>query len=121
MTLSDLHITLEGLRFYAYHGVLQQERTVGAWYTVDINMTTSKTTAVETDDIDNTINYSVVTDLISREMSIPSNLLEHVAGRIAKALQMNFSDLQSLTVTISKDNPPVQAECRCASVTLRYR
>ena len=45
-------IILKGVRIYAYHGVLPQERTVGAYFTIDIKLDTDFTRAIETDELE---------------------------------------------------------------------
>ena len=118
MTIKEQTITLENLRFYAYHGVEPQESIVGAWYAVSISMKADVTQAILTDDLNGTINYAKVADVIKAQMQIRSALLEHVAGRIAQSLLNEFPTLQSVSVTVSKENPPVNCPCIKASFTL---
>ena len=118
MKITEQTITLDSLRFYAYHGAEPQEAIVGAWYTVDITIKTDATFAVQSDDLNGTINYAKVTDVVKQQMRIRSALLEHVAGRIANALLTEFSAINSLTVKVSKENPPVCAPCAASGFTL---
>ena len=46
-------------------------------------------------------------DIIAREMAIPSQLLEHVAGRTAKAILNELPMAQYVYISITKDNPPM--------------
>ena len=118
MTITEQTITLNGLRFYSYHGAEPQEAVVGAWYTVDLIMKVQVTKAIENDTLAHTVNYAKVTEIVKKEMAVRSKLLEHVAGRILSSLFENFGAIQSATVTVSKENPPVPATCRKASFTL---
>ena len=118
MKINEQTITLDNLRFYAYHGAEPQEAIVGAWYTVSIAMKADVTTAILNDDLNGTINYALVADVIKAQMQIRSALLEHVAGRIAQALFEEIPTLKKVTVTVSKLNPPVAAPCTSASFTL---
>ncbi len=118
MTISEQTITLDSLRFYAYHGAEPQEAIVGAWYTVSISMKADATAAVNSDDLKGTISYATVADVIKEQMNIRSALLEHVAGRIAQSLLDGFPAIKKVTVSISKLNPPVAAPCLSASFTL---
>ena len=118
MKIKEQIITLDNLRFYAYHGAEPQEAIVGAWYTVSIAMKADVTTAILNDDLNGTINYALVADVIKAQMQIRSALLEHVAGRIAQALFEEIPTLKKVTVTVSKLNPPVAAPCTSASFTL---
>ena len=82
---ADSYIFINGVRFHAYHGVMPQERVVGADFTVDVKVGYDMTQAIDSDNITHAINYAQVADIIAREMAIPSQLLEHVAGRTANA------------------------------------
>ena len=118
MKIKEQTITLDRLRFYAYHGAEPQEAIVGAWYTVDIRMKTDATPAIQSDDLNGTINYAKVTEIIKAQMEIRSALLEHVAGRIARSLFDKFSELKEVTVRVSKEKPPVGTPCNKASVEI---
>ena len=118
MTILEQAIKIDGLRIYAYHGVDPQEAIVGAWYTVSITMNADATAAVLSDDLDGTVNYAKVADIVKQQMLVRSALLEHVAGRIAQSLLNEFPTLQSVTVTVSKENPPVGIPCKSSSFTL---
>ncbi|MBO7436453.1 MAG: dihydroneopterin aldolase [Bacteroidaceae bacterium] len=118
MKIKEQTITLDTLRFYAYHGAEPQEAIVGAWYTVDITIKADATDAILGDNLSGTINYAKVTEVIKQQMQIRSALLEHVAGRIANALLKDFPAINSLTVKVCKENPPVCAPCTASGFTL---
>ena len=111
-------IILKGLRLYAYHGVMEQERKVGANYIIDTEILTDFSLAMNTDDLNGTINYAAIFNTIQREMVIPSHLLEHVAGRIARTLLNNFPTIQSVHLRLLKENPPMGADCQGAGIEL---
>jgi len=111
MKIKAQTITLDNLRFYAYHGAEPQEAIVGAWYTVNITLKADVTAAIHNDDLNSTINYAKVTEIIKAQMQIRSALLEHVAGRIANALLDDFAELTEVSVKVCKENPPVCAPC----------
>ena len=118
MRITSSHIILQDMRFYAYHGVLPQERIVGGDYTVSVEVETDVTDAIATDDVEQTLNYAALYEVVKHEMLIPSNLLEHVAARIGKAVMDNFPQVQALDLTVTKQNPPMGADCQGAGVKL---
>ena len=118
MKIKEQTITLDSLRFYAYHGAEPQEAIVGAWYTVEISIRADVTDAILNDNLNGTINYAKVTEIIKQQMQIRSALLEHVAGRIADALLNGFPAINSLTVKVCKQNPPVCTPCAASGFTL---
>ena len=110
-------ISLETMKFYAFHGVMAQEHIIGGTFLADITYIID-TKATDTDNLDDTINYADVFDLVREEMQQPSLLIEHVAGRIMKALKNKFPQMIETTVKISKLNPPVNGEAGKATVTI---
>ena len=114
-TISDARIELRGLTFFAYHGVLPEERQKGNTFVVDLTLEADITRAVCTDELSDTINYAEAYEVARREMSVPSLLLEHVCGRIASALLDAFSALQRVRVCVTKKNPPIEGAGACES------
>lgn len=111
-------IFINNMRLYAYHGVLPQERRVGGWFTVSIRVHYNIIRAMESDSLTDTLSYADLCQLIKTEMAIPSQLLEHVAGRIAKALFHDYPQIQALDLTLTKENPPMGVNCEGAGVEL---
>lgn len=119
MKITGSKIYLNDIRFYAYHGVMEQERQVGGEYLVSLAIETDLSEAVHTDDLADTVNYAALYALIEREMSVPSKLLEHVAGRIGQRSLEEFDKIATLTVRVTKQNPPIGADCKGASVEIK--
>ncbi|MDR1676663.1 MAG: dihydroneopterin aldolase [Tannerella sp.] len=117
----ELTIDLNGMKFYAYHGVSPQETRVGNDFTVDVSYVFEAGAALESDELHDTVNYADVYGIVKAEMEHPSRLLEHVAGRIFHALRAAFPQWTRLKVKLSKLNPPVGGEVHSASVTMESR
>lgn len=111
-------IRIENMRFYSYHGVMEQEQRVGNRFSVSVVLDADVFEATETDDLSATISYADVADLVSQEMAIPSQLLEHVAGRIYRRLYAAFPLVSRLEVSVYKYNPPGCGETERAGVTI---
>lgn len=110
MAVKSSYILLENVKFYAFHGVLPQERKVGNDYQVSLRIGYDISRAMVSDDVNDTLNYAEVYQLLSQEMSVPSALLERVAGRIGDRLFRKFPAIQSIDLTIIKVNPPMGAD-----------
>ncbi len=120
MQILQSTITIKNIRLYAHHGVMEQERKVGGDFTVDLVLHLNcATDAILHDDLSATVNYAEAYAVVHEEMSHPSALLEHVAGRIASHLLERFPLVESLEVSVTKVNPPMGADCDGASFTLR--
>jgi len=109
-------IELKEMIFYAYHGVMEQEKQVGNTFTVDVKIYFDFEEAMRTDDLNYTINYASVYEMVKQEMDIPSDLIEHVAGRILQRLQNAFPQIQEIDIRVAKKNPPFGGDIREAAV-----
>lgn len=120
MKQSEMYIHLNGLKIYAFHGVLPQENKVGAEFTLNLRLKTDFSRASQTDDLNYTLNYAEVFQAVKEEMKIPSQLLEHVVQRIAERLFRDFSTLTEVKIALFKQNPPMGADCRETGVESTY-
>ena len=109
-------IILENIKIYAYHGVLPEEKILGTYYIVNAEIVADITKAAETDDLNDTINYALINDIIHAEMKIPSELLEYVAGRIIRKIKLEFPQIQNVKMKITKTKPPMKGEMKGVSV-----
>lgn len=116
MKLMSSKIYLRNVRFHAFHGVLPQEGIVGNDYLVNLVLDYDFSSALQTDDLQGTLNYAEVYQKVREEMAVPSKLLEHVAGRIAHRLFSDFPEIQKLQLSITKVNPPMGADSDGAGV-----
>lgn len=101
------HITIEGVRLYAYHGCLEEEGMIGGEYIVDVYMQTDFLEAAATDDLNLTIDYCTVFNICREEMAIRSKLIEHVCKRIFDTLRATFPQLIHTKVVVTKLLPPM--------------
>ena len=112
------YVFLNEVRFHAFHGVFPQEREIGGEFTVSVRAALDMASAINLDIVDVTLDYAALYEVVKREMMIPSMLLEHVAGRIGKAVFEEFPEVTSLEVKVTKVNPPMGADCAGAGVEL---
>ena len=116
MKLMSSKIYLRNVRFHAFHGVLPQEGIVGNDYLVNLVLDYDFSSAIQTDELQGTLNYAEVYQKVREDMVVPSKLLEHVAGRIAHRLFSDFPEIQKLQLSITKVNPPMGADSDGAGV-----
>lgn len=117
---SDCSVFIDRMRLYAYHGVMGQESIVGGEYEVSVCVSYNFTNAIETDSLADTISYADICDIVKAEMAIPSKLVEHVAGRIGKAIIAKFPLVSKVRVRVTKVNPPMAADCDGAGVEVEF-
>ncbi|SMP16338.1 dihydroneopterin aldolase [Chryseobacterium profundimaris] len=111
-------IFLDDVKIYAYHGVLPEENIIGTYYILNLEIHTDLWKAAESDDLNDTISYADINEIIHNEMKIKSKLLEHVAGRIISKIQEKFSEISYVRLKITKTAPPMKGEMKGASIEL---
>ena len=105
-------IGIEGIKIFAHHGYYELEQKIGKEFTIDVYLKLDLNLAGTTDKIMDTFNYEKVLEICKEEMSIPSQLLENVAYRIAIKIKSASESIHQVTVRISKPQPllPIQVE-----------
>jgi dihydroneopterin aldolase len=102
-------ILLEGMRFYAYHGVNPEERALGQRFTVDVVLEVDLRRAGQSDNLADTVSYSAVYKLVRGIVEgEPRQLIEAVAEEIAAEILTEFPPVQHVTVTVRKPEVPMK-------------
>ena len=100
-------ILLQGIQFYGYHGVYDEERRLGQRFLVDVELCLDLTGAEGWDDVSLAVDYSqvyaVVLEVGTRQQF---KLLETLAARIASLLLERFP-IRQVTVRATKPAPPL--------------
>ena len=110
-------IRLQDIVLQAHHGVFTQERELGNTFKVSVSIDIPETVGVVTDELEDTIHYQTLYDVVVEQMQQPSNLIEHVAGRIRAQLVRLYPEA-TVHVQVSKKNPPLGGEVAWATVEL---
>jgi dihydroneopterin aldolase len=111
-------IALEGLDFFAYHGFHQEEQTIGNRYSLDITIETDLTKASESDDLNDTVDYSVLYQIAAAVMQERSKLLEHIGLKVIDRIRERYPRVDKVIVSVTKFNPPIGGVCARARITL---
>jgi dihydroneopterin aldolase len=102
-------ILITGLRELGVHGVLPEEQTRPQPFEIDLELRVDLSRAGTTDDLEDTVDYSVVCDAVSRVVSSESyRLLERLAARVAEVC-CGDPRVTGVVVSIRKLHPPVRA------------
>ena len=96
------------MKFYGFHGVNPEEKTLGQTYLVDCEVTLDLSKAGISDNLNDTVSYThiyrVARSVIEGESK---NLLEALAESIANKVINEFK-IQSIRVSVVKPNPPIK-------------
>jgi len=106
--MSD-RIVIAGLRELGVHGVLPEEQVRPQPFEVDLELAVDLAKPGESDALDDTVDYSAVSEAVSRVVkSEQYHLLERLASRIAEVCKSD-PRVTAVTVTVRKLHPPVRA------------
>ena len=101
-------ISIKNMIFYAYHGISEREREVGAPYEVDIDLYLDLSQAGKSDNLEDTINYQEIYHLVEHIiLERRYYLLEALAQTIADKIIEDFRPAW-VTIRVRKPKVPVK-------------
>jgi 7,8-dihydroneopterin aldolase/epimerase/oxygenase len=102
-------IALIGLTFFGTHGVNPEETALGQRFGVDVSLWLDLSQAANSDQLEDTVSYSAIFKLVRKEVEgQPSRLLEHLAGRLIRAVFAHDTRIRKARVRVTKLNPPLK-------------
>ena len=111
-------IKLKNIRTYSYHGCLIEEGKIGSDYSVDLEIRANLKQSAESDNLKDTVDYVHLNTIVVEEMSIRSNLLEHVTKRIIDRALAEIEAISKIKVAVSKINPPIGGDVEAVTVEM---
>lgn len=100
-------ITIHGINVLGHHGVEEAERKVGHRLVIDVDLYLDLSPAARDDDINETVNYEAVCNLVEQVTAEEEfRLIESLAGEIAAKVLERFSP-RGVTVKVKKYNLPI--------------
>ncbi|MGI5874710.1 MAG: dihydroneopterin aldolase [Bacillota bacterium] len=100
-------IYLDQLEFFAYHGVFDHEKRDGQTFFVSAVLELDLTAAGESDDLETTVNYGEVYDLIADvTLNRRFDLIEKLALTLIEELLAAFPPLTAVTIRVDKPKAP---------------
>jgi len=114
--MSRCAISIEGIRVFAYHGVLPEEKSRGQEFLIDVELELAG--APREDDIASTVDYAAVAEAASRlATETRHDLIETLAEAIAGSLLDNELVIKA-TVTVRKPQAPMPVTVASVGVTV---
>ena len=112
-------IILKNMKFFAYHGVLEEERLNGQYFFVDTVMSVDLKQAGNTDELGDTVDYSAVYNIIK---DITENnkfrLIECLADNISREIMSRYKNIKEILVRVRKPDAPIGGELDWAEVEI---
>jgi len=114
-----MKITISNMEFHAFIGCLQHEKALGNQFLVSVTYYFDGNEAQQSDNLEDTINYQQIYDIVKAEMNKPSNLLENTAFRIINSLKINILNVNKWEIELSKLNPPLGGKVEKVTIFLK--
>jgi len=114
-------IIFNQIQFYAYHGVFEEENKLGQKFEVDVELYLNLKKPGITDNIEDTVNYAKVYQLVEKVvMGTPKKLLESLAETIATELLSTFSNkgVHEVVIRVRKLQPPIAGHMKSVTVEI---
>ncbi len=101
-------ILMNDMMFYAYHGVLEEEKRLGQKFIISIELLLELKAAGLSDDVMDTVSYAdVYEDVKEIVHGNKFNLIEKLAEEISKVVLMKYSLVNEIIIKILKPEAPV--------------
>lgn len=112
-------ISLTGLEYFGYHGVMPEENKLGQRFLVDLELYLDLRKAGSNDDLMASINYAQVYEDVKAVVEGPAlQTIEAVAETIAANLKNTYSRLEQVKISVHKPEAPIAGIFHDVSVTL---
>jgi len=112
-------VILKNIRIYAFHGCMEEEEKIGSDYILNLEVDAPMGVASRTDELEDAVDYVSLNAIVKEEMSVRSKLLEHVAQRIVDKIMGQFDEVESVEVSVAKQNPPIGGDMDEACIRLK--
>lgn len=115
-------IRIRNATFYAYHGALADEQSLGGRFELDVDMYCDMTPATETDSLKRTVDYEKVYAFLQQSvLEKKYHLIETLASLIGRGLLREFNNIEYVTIRIRKPHPPVKGVVDYVEVEMTLR
>jgi dihydroneopterin aldolase len=113
-------IKVTGIEGLGYHGLYDSEREIGQPFVVDVELELDLEAAGKTDEIDYTVDYNDIAQLIYNEIiGPPMKLLETLGERVCEKIFTAYPAVQEIEVTVHKPRAPISVPFGDVSITLK--
>ena len=116
-------IVLKDIKLYGYHGVFPSEREKGQFFYIDVEAFLDLKEAGQTDDLEKTVDYSKIDDMIKLiNENNKFRLIETFAHKISREILSTFKEIERIIVRVRKPDAPIDGDFAWVGVEIeRFR
>ncbi len=110
-------VELKNVHFHAFHGLYEEEKKAGNDY--EFNLTVSWEAGALITNLNETVNYVKLYELVKAEMKNPRQLLETLLMELAEIIHQEFQFVKEINMSVAKLNAPILNFIGSTSVTYK--
>lgn len=110
------NLQLNDCRFFAYHGVYEEEKILGGEFSVYVSLK-AETGKEDPVTLEQTVNYAAVYDRVKFVFAQPEELLENICLKIAADVKQHFPRVKKISIKVTKLHPPIAGFSGSVSVS----
>lgn len=111
-------IFFKQMYFYGFHGAYPEENRLGQRFYVDLELGLDLRPSAMTDDLEKTVNYAEVYELVKNEVEQTRvKLVETLAENVANRL-LNQFPIEQVLVRVTKPDPPIPGHYQAVGVEI---
>ncbi len=115
-------ILISDLRYFAFHGLLPEETTLGQRFRIDLACEVDLSAAGTSDDMAKSVHYGHLIAAVERVVTTRRfKLIEALAETIAAEIFATFSRVDAVAVTVTKPEAPVPSATGIVAVQIERR
>lgn len=116
--LQEYKINIQGLRLFAYHGVLPEENKLGQEFEIDLFLTVVHPSTLKDECLDHVLSYWDAIETVKHVFTSKTfKLLENAAQTILDSLA-EYRNIKCATIHLKKLNPPIPVTIDYVSVII---
>ena len=112
-------ISIRGLEVFANHGVFKEENVLGQKFIVNAELVCDTRIAGKEDNLEKSVNYAEVCNLITTVMRNNTfKLIEAAAENIAEKILLEYDLIREVTITLKKPWAPIMMSVDTVEVSI---
>lgn len=112
-----IKVELKNVYFHAFHGLYEEEKKAGNDY--EFNLSVSWDAEALITNLNETVNYVTLYELVKAEMKNPRQLLETLLMELAEIIHQEFLFVKEINMSVAKLNAPILNFIGSTSVTYK--
>jgi len=110
---------IQDLAIHAYVGLYDEEKRNGNNFLVNVSYWAPYEAAAISDQLEDAVNYGEICQLVETVFQTKCGMVEQIAHLTVTTIKETYPQIEDLSVTITKLNPPVAQEVRGISITVK--